>query len=200
MYCIGLTGNIASGKSTVASYFAQLGVAVINADEIAKDLTASHQPAFHEILTHFGHSILTAAGELNRRHLRQLIFNNTQARLWLEQLLHPLIRKQIEQHIRKVKAPYCLIEIPLLYNKSNYPYLNRVLLVQSLPELQIARCMSRDHSSREQALNILSTQSDEHERLKIADDLLINTGSLAELQGNVLALHEKYLHIAKEQI
>ena len=196
MYCIGLTGNIASGKSTVAGYFSKLGVTVINADDIAKKLTASKQPAFHEIISHFGQSVLTTTGELDRRHLRQLIFNNSNERLWLEKLLHPLIRNQIEHEIGKITTPYCLIEIPLLTDRFNYPYLNRVLLVQAEPEQQIARFMSRDKGSREDAIAILATQADKNTQLKLADDILINTDSLAELQAGVVVLHNKYMQHA----
>ncbi len=199
VYCIGLTGNIACGKSTAANYFAKLGVSVINADEIAKELTACNQPAFHDIITHFGDSILTASGEINRRYLRQLVFSDVEERLWLERLLHPLIRNHIEHRIGNVKTPYCLIEIPLLYDKSNYPYLNRILLIDADLEQQIARFMTRDKDSRETALAILATQANATERHPLADDILKNTGSLADLQNNVAALHEKYLQYALSQ-
>ena len=192
MYCIGLTGNIASGKSTVAAYFSDLGVAVISADKIAKELTASKKPAFNDIINHFGASVLTADGELNRRYLRQLIFNNAPERLWLEKLLHPLIQKQIKDEIGKVVGAYCVIEIPLLLDKSNYPYLNRVLLIQAELEQQIARLRVRDNSSREEALAILATQADENTRLSLADDILTNAGSLAQLKEKVDVLHKKY--------
>ena len=193
MYCVGLTGSIASGKSTVAHYFSALNVDVINADEIAKELTSNNQPAFHKIVSHFGQTALTTTGELNRRYLRQLIFGNPQERLWLETLLHPLIRNEIKRKVSKLKTPYCLIEIPLLTDRSKYPYLNRVLLVQAAFEQQIARLITRDISSREDALAILATQSNHDIQLALADDILINTCSLAELQTHVASLHAKYL-------
>ena len=196
VYCVGLTGNLASGKSTVASYFAKLGVDVINADDIAKKLTTSKQHAYYQIISHFGDSVLTATGELNRQYLRQLIFSNSQERLWLEGLLHPLIRKQIAQRIEQVKSPYCIIEIPLLLDRSHYPYLNQVLLIQAEAEQQIMRFMARDNSSREVALAILATQADKNKQRALADDILINTGSLAELQSTVRMLHKKYLDYA----
>lgn len=197
MYCIGLTGNIASGKSTVAGYFAALGVDVINADDIAKELTAKDEPAFDDIIRHFGKTVLTASGELNRRHLRQLVFDNSQERLWLEKLLHPLIRNQIEYRIRNVKSPYCIIEIPLLLDRNNYPYLNRVLLVQADLKQQIERFMARDSGSEHDARAILATQADDAKRQAWADDILLNTGSLSTLEDKVAALHAKFVHYAK---
>lgn len=196
VYCIGLTGNIASGKSTVAGYFAKLGVDVINADAIAKKLTEREQPAFHDIISHFGTSILMSTGELNRRQLRKLIFNDSNERLWLEKCLHPLIQNQIEHEVSTIKTPYCLIEIPLLIDKKKYPYLNRVLLVKADPEQQIKRFMTRDNSSREDALAILATQSDINKHIALADDILVNTGSLATLESNVVDLNDKYLQYA----
>lgn len=196
VYCIGLTGHLASGKSTVAHYFAQLGVDVIHADEIAKELTARNQPAYREIIHHFGTAVLTSAGELDRRHMRQLIFSKPDERIWLENLLHPLIRKEIEYKVNQSQAPYCLIEIPLLTERSHYPYLNRVLLVQTTPEQQISRFVIRDNGTKEDALAILATQPDKTKLLKMADDILMNTGSVEGLQEKIRVLHNQYLGYA----
>lgn len=197
MYCVGLTGNIASGKSTVASQFANLGIDVISADLIAKELTAIGQPAFKQIIKRFGPTVLTPTGELNRRHLRELIFNSGEDRLWLEKLLHPLIREQIQHEINHCHSPYCLIEIPLLTDKSYYPYLNRVLLVLAKHEQQIARLNLRDGSSREQSLAILKTQANENTLRMLADDVLINDGSLEALQAQIIQRNEQYLNDLK---
>lgn len=198
MYCVGLTGNIASGKSTVAAYFATLGVDVISADAIAKQLTAKTQPALQEIINHFGEAVLTSNGELDRPYLRQLIFKHPEERLWLEKYLHPLIRKQIEALVQVAKSPYCLIEIPLLRDRSLYPYLNRVLLVEAKTDQQIKRLISRDNSSKKESLAILATQANQHTLHKLADDILENTSSLAELQKKVKQLHKLYLDRALE--
>lgn len=193
MYCVGLTGNIASGKSTVATYFANLGIDVISADKIAKQLTTNTQPAFQGIVNHFGKTALTSTGELDRRYLRQFIFKNPTERLWLEKYLHPLIRKQIEIEIQVATSPYCLIEIPLLTDRTLYPYLNRVLLVEAETEQQITRLTARDNCSKEDTLAILGTQADKHTLHGLADDILTNTGSLVELQKKVSQLHKQYL-------
>ena len=197
VYCVGLIGNLASGKSTVARYFAALGVDVINADDIAKELTTPFQPAFDSIVAHFGKSILTDAGDINRRQLRQLIFSQERERLWLEQLLHPLIRKRIEERINTTQSPYCIIEIPLMPARTNYPYLNRVLFIQATAEQQIARFIIRDKGSKkEEAQAILATQAQADTLRALADDVLLNTGSLEELQKAIKALHLAYLEYA----
>ncbi len=194
MFCIGLTGNIGSGKSTVAKYFKALGVDIINADQIARTLTLNDTPAFREIVQHFGKSILTPQKELNRPHLRELIFNNEQERLWLENLLHPLIRQQIEQDITKVTSPYCIIEIPLLTNKARYPYLNHVLLVKTQENQQLARLVIRDNSAEKDIRTILAIQKkNEAAQMAIADDIILNTGTEEALKQKVEVLHKRYL-------
>lgn len=201
MYCIGLTGTIASGKSTVSALFKDLGIDIINADLIARQLVQPHQPALQTIIQHFGSSILTETGELNRRHLRDIITDNASERVWLEALLHPLIRNNIEQDIKHCKSPYCMIEIPLLTDKAGYPYLNRVLLITATPEQQISRLMARDKSTEKQARAFwATTQANEAKRHAIADDTLINNGSINALKEKVNALHQLYLQKAKVHI
>lgn len=194
MYCIGLTGSIASGKSTVAALFETLGIDVISADHIAKALVSTGQPALQQIINHFGTSVLTKEGELNRRYLREVIVTNAEDRLWLENLLHPLIREKIQQDIGHCKSRYCIIEIPLLTDKSIYPYLNRIVLVVADTETQITRIMSRDHCSREQACALLeTTRADEDKRFAIADDIVVNDASIKTLQTQIEKLHANYL-------
>lgn len=194
MYCVGLTGSVACGKSTVARCFASLGVDIISADQIARDLVAPNQPALQHIITHFGSSVLTPSGELDRRALRDLMVEDEDARRWLEHLLHPLIRECIQQKVSQSKARYCLIEIPLLTDRTDYSYLNRVLLVDCEEELQINRLMARDNCSRKNALALLMiTQKDQGKRHMIANDVIVNTESMTVLHEHVLKLHEYYL-------
>ncbi len=197
MYCVGLTGSIASGKSTVAARFAALGMDVISADEIARALVKPGQPALQQIIDHFGTSVLTPTGELNRRYLREHILKHAADRVWLEQCLHPLIRECIQHAIQACKSPYCIIEIPLLTDRTLYPYLNRVLLVEGVRASQIARLMQRDHHSREQALAMLATtQADEPTRQAMADDRVLNDGSVDALHEKIDTLHAQYLRAA----
>ena len=200
MYCVGLTGSIASGKSTVATHFAALGIDVMSADKIARELVEPNQPALQQIIGHFGPSVLTPEGELNRRYLREHIINHPADRVWLEQCLHPLIRGRIQQAIQTCTSPYCIIEIPLLTDRTLYPYLNRVLLIEGVRESQITRLMKRDNSSREHAIAMLATtQADEQRRQAIADDKVINNGSLDALHEKINALHVRYLQISRSQ-
>ena len=190
MFCVGLTGTLASGKSTVAKYFATLGAAVISADQIAKDLTGSKQPAFHEIIHHFGQEVLSVNGELDRRKLRQIIFQDINQRRWLEALLHPLIRAEIQRKIKDTTAIYTVIEIPLLTCREDYPYLNRILVVQATKSDQIKRFIARDNSTEQAALDILANQEKADH---LADDYLINDGPLKQLYAHIECLHQKYL-------
>ncbi len=200
MYCVGLIGNIASGKSTVAAFFKALAITVISADEVSRELTAAKQPALKLITAHFGKTILHPSGELNRPALREIIFADPQERRWLEQLLHPLIRKAVKEKALQSLSPYTLIEIPLLKKIADYPYLNRILVVlASNSEQQIQRIMQRDNSSREQAMVILATQSDHLSRLDLADDMIFNTSNLASLKKKVKNLHQYYLQLASQQ-
>lgn len=196
MFCVGLTGNIASGKSTAAAFFAALGIEVISADSIARHLTQPGEPAFEQIIDHFGQTFKTESGDLDRRKLRELIFNHPKEKEWLESLLHPLIRKTIADQIKRCQSPYCMIEIPLLPNKKDYPYLDRILFIQANSTLQIQRLMARDNTTHQEALSILSTQANESKHLAVADDILVNHGSEADLKHHVSVLHQRYLEYA----
>lgn len=193
MYCIGLTGAIGSGKSTVASLFAERGIEIISADHIARQLVEKDQPALQQIVEHFGSHLLTAEGNLDRRQLRERIVLDQPARLWLENLLHPLIRTVIENQVQACKSPYSMVEIPLLTNKTDYPYLNRILLVTADENIQIARIMARDHCSQQQAAALLNTTHHlDGVRKALADDMIVNNTSLDQLQMQVEKLHEFY--------
>ena len=119
VYCVGLTGNIACGKSTVAAYFNQLGIQVLNADHISRQLTLEGTPVYKNIVSRYGLLILEEQNQLNRKKLREIIFANPQERLWLEQLLHPQIRQQLAQDVALCSSAYCMVEIPLLYDKKH---------------------------------------------------------------------------------
>ncbi len=196
VYCIGLTGNIASGKSSVASFFENLGIAIFSADFISKQLTQIGKEAYNEIINHFGSVVIQEDQQLNRKKLREIIFNNPNERFWLEQLLHPMIRKQLAQEVKLCCSPYCIVEIPLLQNKTHYPYIQRILLVTSSLDIQVERIMKRDQCTREQALAIISTQPSNEQRLNYADDVLINNEGLLQLKIKVEQLHLYYLQQA----
>lgn len=197
-FCIGLTGLIASGKSTVAELFIQYGVTIINADKIAREITSKGSIALGKISEHFGQNILTARGELNRTALREIIFTYPEERLWLEQLTHPLIRKNIQHQVQTAIGAYCIVEIPLLVSSEQYPYLNRILLVEAPEEQMIARLMQRDGSSKEQALAIIRAQPPLEIRRKFAHDFIMNDQDLSALREQVKQLDQKYRQLAKK--
>ncbi|MFJ1267542.1 dephospho-CoA kinase [Legionella lytica] len=193
VYCVGLTGGVASGKSTAAEMFAELGIQVINADKISRALTQQGQEAYVQIVARYGIEILNEYNELNRKSLRAIIFSDSKERTWLEQLLHPLIRQKIKERVHSATTPYCIVEIPLLIDKKNYPYINRVLLIQAPKHIQIKRLMQRDNCNQKQALSILAAQPDASQRIKNADDIVVNDAGAQELKTVITALHHQYL-------
>ena len=195
MYCVGLTGTISSGKSTALTHFGQLGIDTLSADNIARSLTTQHSPALAKICQHFGGEILLQNLELNRRQLRQRILNNPSDRVWLENLLHPLIQQEIKLAVTQCKSPYCVIEIPLLTNKATYPYLNRILVITTTQMQQLIRLKARDHCSEEEALSLLHLQKN-NAPTSLADDVILNTGLLSELHQTIEKLHQHYLELA----
>ncbi len=195
MPIIGLTGGIASGKSTVAQLFAELGAGIIDADQIARDVVALGTPALAQIIQHFSQDVLSADGTLNRQILRQHIFEHPTQRLWLEGLLHPLIRKQMTQQAKRLKTPYGIMIIPLLKNHEDYPILKRVIVVDTPETLQLERLQQRDHSSLTQAQAMLAAQLSRTERLKLADDVIKNNGDITVLKTQVNILHQRYLKL-----
>lgn len=197
VYCIGLTGDIASGKTTVATLFSQLGIEVISADKISRELTQKEKHIYKIIVAHFGTKILNPDKELNRSQLREIIFSNPKEREWLEQLLHPLIRLEIKEKVAACTTPYCIVEIPLLITKHNYPYIDRVLLITTPIETQLSRVMQRDKCSKEQAQAILSAQPNMNLRLKNADDVVVNDLEIEDLTTTINNLHRQYLQLSK---
>lgn len=198
VYCVGLTGGLASGKSTVAELFSNLGIQVIYADKISRELTTKNQKAYDEIIARYGPHLLDEHKELKRANLRSIIFSDPLERNWLENLLHPLIRQRISELVKACTTPYCIVEIPLLIDKKNYPYINRILLVTAPVETQIARVMQRDKCSEKQALAILEAQPDIALRRTHADDVIVNHHGLDELKISVNKLHQHYLFDIKK--
>jgi dephospho-CoA kinase len=192
MLVVGLTGGIGSGKSTVANMFAALSVPVIDADVISREITQPGKPAFNSIIRHFGERLILADGKLNRSQLRDIIFEDTKQRLWLEHLTHPLIRDEMGRQIKSFTAPYCIAVIPLLLEVEFYTFINRILVVDAPEQKQIERVLSRDNSRKEQVKAILNAQANRHDRLARAHDIINNDGNIADLEIQVKNLNEKY--------
>ncbi|HVC01070.1 MAG TPA: dephospho-CoA kinase [Steroidobacteraceae bacterium] len=193
---IGLTGGIASGKTTVARRFAELGVAVIDADEIARALVAPGEPALGEIITRFGGAILTPDGALDRRALRERVFADVRARRDLEAILHPRIHTQMARRAAAAAGPYVLLVIPLLVEGGARRDLDRILVVDASEQAQFERLLARDGGPAEQAQAMLAAQASRADRLALADDVLRNDGSVEVLRAGVDDLHRRYLALA----
>lgn len=194
---IGLTGGIASGKSTVAGRFSELGIPVIDADESSRFVVAPGEPGLKAVIARFGKGVLTTDDELDRRTLRQLIFADPQKRRDLEAILHPLIRADMERRAMQAAGPYIILEIPLLVEGGARDRVDRVLVVDADEATQLQRLMARDEESLESARAILAAQTNRAMRLKAADDVLVNSGTVRELRQAVDGLHQRYLRLAE---
>jgi dephospho-CoA kinase len=193
---IGLTGGIASGKSTVAQRFTELGVPVIDADEAARAVVAPGTPGLAKVIERFGSSVVAQNGELDRRALRDLIFADPRLRQDLERILHPLIRAHMEKRAEAAAGPYVVMAIPLLVEGGSLDRVDRILVVDLDEAVQLQRVMARDGSTREQARAILSSQATRSARLAAAHDVLLNSGTVTDLRQEVDRMHEQYLHLA----
>ena len=193
---IGLTGGIASGKSTVADMFAELGVAIIDTDVIARELVRAGEPALGEIRERFGDSVIDDAGNLDRAALRKLIFADDDARLDLEKILHPRIGLETRRQADAASGPYQIIVVPLLVGSPLLQFIERVLVVDCDEETQIQRLLSRDAETAEQARKILAAQASRKARLAIADDVISNDQDLDKTLQQVVLLDRKYLDLA----
>jgi dephospho-CoA kinase len=195
---IGLTGGIASGKSTVSQRFAELGVPVIDADVAARAVAERGTPGLAQVVKRFGDGILSPSSELDRPALRELIFNDPAARRDLDAILHPLIRAHMEQQAAAATGPYLIMAIPLLVETGGArERLDRILVVDVDEDKQLQRVQARDGISMAQARAILGAQASRAARLEAADDVLQNAGTVAELRQAVDRLHERYLKLAQ---
>jgi dephospho-CoA kinase len=193
---VGLTGGIGSGKSTVTDIFQQLGIPVIDADVIAHALVEPGQPALGEIIKAFGPDSVNASGVLDRNRLRELVFSDPEQRRRLEAILHPKIRREIIALTANIRTPYCIVVIPLLLETDQRDLVDRILVVDTGVDNQIARVTMRNSLPRREIMAIITAQASRDRRLAAADEVIDNNGSLAELKNQVRAQHEKYLKIA----
>jgi len=195
---IGLTGGIGSGKTTVTDFFSQLDVEVIDADIVAREVVAINSPALKAIAVHFGNSYIQEDGQLNRALLRERIFSNDADRLWLNALLHPLIRANIISQTKEATSPYCILVAPLLIENNLIPLVDRVLVVDVIESTQLKRAMLRDSNSEKEIKAIIASQTNRASRVQVADDVINNDdSSLSEIEAAVLTLHKKYLTLTK---
>lgn len=196
-FVIGVTGGIGCGKSTICREFAALGAPVVDTDEVAREVVAPGTGGLEAIVTEFGADILTAEGTLDRRRLRSIVFADDAKRKWLEALLHPLIRQRTDEHVRAVDYPYCLVCIPLLVERNGGNRVDRVLVIDCPPEVQVARVAARDKLTAPEVEAIIRTQAPRAARLAAADDVIENVGEVEQLRPGIQALHQRYLDLAQ---
>jgi len=199
MLKIGLTGGIASGKSTICQLFSGYDIEIIDADIIAHQLVKSGQTCLDKIIDVFGKHVLLANGELDRAQMRELIFSDRNAKQQLEGILHPNIRQQLLKQSEDVLSPYCILSIPLLIEADMLSLVDRVLIVDVDEKKQIDRVCQRDNVSSTQAQAIINSQISAAQRKSIADDIIINNDSQDNLALKVANLHKKYLQLVNDQ-
>ena len=191
---IGLTGGIASGKTTVSDFFKKLGIQVIDADVISHEVTKPNGSAFKEIMSSFGSNILNENGLIDRKKMRAIIFNDQNKKEELEGIIHPKVREEMLKLISQSNDHYLIISVPLLVETGMDQMLDRTLVVDCSEETQIDRLMHRDKITFQEAQSILINQANRSARLKVADDLIVNEKNvnLSELEKEVLELHKRY--------
>lgn len=196
MFTVALTGGIASGKSEVERRFAARGVEIIDADIVARDVIAIGTPALAEIVEVFGVAVLGANGTLDRKAMRERVFADPDARHRLESIVHPRVRKVLEEAAANVRSSYGMLVIPLFVESGEYQWIDRVLVVDVPRETQIRRLLARDGITVALAEAMLDAQASREQRLAIADDVIDNNASLDALDGVVETLHQRYLSLA----
>ena len=196
MLVIGLTGGIGSGKSTVASIFANLGIQVINADQLARDVVEHGSPALAAIVERYGENILLEDGSLNRSDLREIVFANVSEREWLEQLTHPLIAQLMKDQLQAVSSPYAILESPLLIETDQKELVDRILVIDIVEDTQLQRTLARDNSAETTIKAIINSQIPREQRLEAADDIVDNSAKFEATEREILRLHKKYLLMA----
>ncbi|MDH5300199.1 MAG: cell division protein ZapD [Gammaproteobacteria bacterium] len=199
MLIVGLTGGIGSGKSAAGARFQALGIPVIDADQVARDLCEPGQAGYQQIIVRAGHDILDPERHIDRKRLRELAFANPELRKTLEDILHPLIQREMQERTSTMQAPYCVFMIPLLVESGQHQTVDRVLVIDSAEEQQICRASLRDSCSRQEIQAIIATQATRKTRLSFADDVIHNIGDIDSLYNAVDRLDKKYRLLAQHK-
>ena len=198
MRVVGLTGGIGSGKTAASDHFKSLGITIVDADEVSRQVVEPGTPALTKIAEHFGPQVLCDDHSLDRRALRNIVFNQPEEKKWLEQLLHPLIGIETFRQLQSSQSPYTIFVSPLLIEIGQDKMTQRILVIDAPESEQVSRTVARDDTDNKSVKAIMKSQASRSERLKKADDILLNDGSLEDLQEKVEALHRTYLQLAKE--
>lgn len=190
---VGLTGGIGSGKSAATDAFAKLGIDIVDADVVARDVVKPNTPGLHAIVNYFGNDILLNEGTLDRSALRERVFNNPEDKTWLNNTLHPLIREEMQRQLEQTTTPYCIFAVPLLVENKLTELCDRVVVIDCPESLQIERATARDGSSQQTIENIMASQASRDQRKRFADDVVDNSGTLDALNVKINTLHKQYL-------
>ena len=196
MLIIGVTGGIGSGKTAVTDEFEKLGISIIDADIAARTVVEAGRPVLQAIAERFGKDILLNDGSLDRAALRKIVFSDPEQRVWLEQLTHPLILKEITTGLKEAKSQYAILASPLLIESKQYQLASRVLVVDTPEALQMSRTVKRDNNDPQQVKAIINAQLPRQTRLEHADDVITNDQSLDYLHQQVKTLHNRYLELS----
>jgi dephospho-CoA kinase len=194
---VGLTGGVASGKSTASAALRALGAPVLNSDEVAREVVARGTPALKRIRDEFGAEFLTAEGELDRPRMRRHVFGQPEARRALERITHPAIRERLLAWRDAQPGPYCVLDVSILIESGMDALVDRVLVIDVPEDVQVERLRARDHVRDELARQMLAAQATREQRLARADDVIANTGTVAELCADVARVHAFYLELAR---
>ena len=198
-FILGLTGGIGSGKSAASDYIAEQGIAIVDADIIARDVVAPGTEGLEKIKAHFGAEVIDESGALIRAQLRQRVFENPEEKAWINQLLHPLIRQQIVIQLEQAQSAYVVLVAPLLLENGLDALCDRVLVIDVDEQTQLVRTQKRDQASEEQVAAIIAAQIDRDTRLSKADDIVSNQGDLRALYQQLDTLHAHYLELAAQK-
>lgn len=193
---VGVTGGIGSGKTAVTDLLSKQGITIVDADIASRIVVEPGTPALKAIAEHFGQTLITADGNLDRAALRQKVFADNNERQWLESLLHPLINKEIKRQLAASTSPYTVLVSPLLTETSQREICGLILVVDVPESVQIERASIRDNNNPEQIKRIIAAQVSREDRLAIADDVIDNTTTIEALNNTVEKLHQRYLALA----
>lgn len=197
---VGLTGGVGSGKTTATGYFAELGVPVIDADEISRRLTRRGGPAHDAVVSLIGPEAMDNDGELRRDLIRRKVFSNDALRLGLEGIIHPLVRAEIDRLAAEVVYPYCVVSVPLLVETGMEHTVDRILVIDLPEEQQVRRAALRDCQPEADIHDVVAAQAARDRRLRAADDIIDNASDLRHLRSEVQRLHAQYLRRAHDRI
>ena len=199
MLKIALTGGIGSGKTTVTDYFRKLGVPVIDADETSHEVTQAGEPAVQKISDAFGDSVLDCDGNLDRTALRNIVFGDPESRKLLESILHPEMRRRMNEAASRTQSPYCLFSIPLLIETDQHTSYDRILVVEASEDRRRTWVQARSDLTQNEITAILSAQVSDEQRRRAADDLLMNDGGIDDLHTRIERLNQTYLALSTAQ-